>query len=59
MLSDRSTQDPTRRQAQDVPGKEFGDLSEGEVVVFKLLGEGKFKVVARVAAPYKWIEWAK
>ncbi len=35
------------------------DPSEAEVVVFKPLGEAKFKVVARVAAPYKWTEWAK
>ncbi len=35
------------------------DPSEAAVVVFKPLGEAKFKVVARVAAPYKWTEWAK
>jgi hypothetical protein len=29
------------------------DPSEAEVVVFKPLGEAKFKVVARVAATYK------
>ena len=51
--------DPARPQAQDAAGKEFGDPSEAEVVVFKPLGEAKFKVVARVAAPYKWTEWAK
>jgi hypothetical protein len=44
---------------QDAAGKEFGDLGEGEVVVFKPLGEGKFKIVARVAPPSKWTEWAK
>src|SRR5947207_1914680 len=35
-------------------GKEFGDLAEAEVVVFKPLGEGKFKVVTRVASPATW-----
>ncbi len=35
------------------------DPNEAEVVVFKPLGAEKFKVVARVAAPYKWTEWAK
>src|SRR5207248_7963219 len=44
---------------QDTAGKEFGDLSEGEVVVFKPLGNSKFKVVARVAPPETWSEWAK
>src|SRR5205814_10585658 len=43
---------------QDAAGKEFGDLGEGEVVVFKPLGGGKFKTVARVA-PDTWTEWAK
>jgi phosphohistidine phosphatase SixA len=43
---------------QDAAGKEFGDLAEGEVVVFKPLGGGKFKAVARVA-PETWSEWAK
>src|SRR5437667_11976157 len=44
---------------QDTAGKEFGDLSEGEVVAFKPLGDGKFKVVARVAPPETWSKWAK
>ena len=44
---------------QDTAGKEFGDLSEGEVVVFKPLGESKFKVVARVASPETWSKWTK
>ena len=44
---------------QDTAGKEFGDLSEGEVVVFKPLGNSKFKVVARVAPPETWSKWAK
>ena len=35
------------------------DPSEAEVVVFEPLGEAKFKIVARVAAPYKWTEWPK
>src|SRR5438270_4425802 len=44
---------------QDAAGKEFGDLGEAEVVVFQPLGEGKFKMVTRVAPPSKWTEWAK
>jgi phosphohistidine phosphatase SixA len=43
---------------QDAAGKEFGDLGEGEVVVFRPLGDGKFKMVARVA-PARWAEWAR
>jgi phosphohistidine phosphatase SixA len=44
---------------QDAAGTEFGDLSEGEVVVFLPLGDGKYKVVARVAPPETWNKWAK
>src|SRR5437879_6804120 len=44
---------------EDTAGKEFGDLSEGEVVVFKPLGNSKFKVIARVASPETWSKWAK
>jgi phosphohistidine phosphatase SixA len=44
---------------QDAAGKEFGDLEEAEVAVFKPLGEGKFKLVARVAPPATWSAWAK
>jgi len=43
---------------QDAAGKEFGDLAEGELVVFKPLGDGKFKTVARVT-PETWGQWAK
>jgi phosphohistidine phosphatase SixA len=43
---------------QDAAGKDFGDLSEGEVVVFQPLSEGKFKAVARVA-PETWTKWPK
>jgi phosphohistidine phosphatase SixA len=43
---------------QDAAGKEFGDLAEGETVVFKPLGDGKFEVVARVA-PGTWSRWAR
>jgi phosphohistidine phosphatase SixA len=48
-----------RPNLQDAAGKEFGDLGEGEVVVFRPLGEGKFQTVARVASPATWSEWAK
>jgi phosphohistidine phosphatase SixA len=44
---------------QDAAGKEFGDLAEAEVVVFKPLGKGKFKLVARVKSPDVWSQWAK
>lgn len=43
---------------QDAAGKEFGDLGEGEVVVFRPLGDGKFKAVARVSSE-AWSQWAK
>jgi phosphohistidine phosphatase SixA len=48
-----------RPNLQDAAGKDFGDLREAEVVVFQPLGEGKFKVVARVASPETWSKWAK
>jgi hypothetical protein len=44
---------------QDAAGKEFGDVGEGDVVVFQPLGDEKFKFIARVAPPAKWSEWAK
>ena len=43
---------------QDAAGKEFGDVDEGETVVFRPLGDGKFKAVARVASE-AWSQWAK
>jgi phosphohistidine phosphatase SixA len=43
---------------QDAAGKEFGDLGEGETVVFLPLGDGKFEVVARVPSQL-WTQWAK
>lgn len=48
-----------RPNLQDAAGKELGDLGEGEVVVFRPLGEGKFRVVARVAKPETWTAWSK
>ena len=48
-----------RPNLQDAAGKEFGDLGEGEVAIFQPLGDGKFKLVARVFPPAKWSEWAK
>lgn len=48
-----------RPNLQDAAGKEFGDLAEGEVAVFEPLGDGKFKLIARVASPATWTEWAK
>ena len=43
---------------QDAAGKEFGDIDECEVVVFRPLGGGKFKAVARVGSE-AWSQWAK
>jgi len=43
---------------QDAAGKEFGDLDEGETVVFRPLGDGTFKAVARVKSE-AWSQWAK
>jgi phosphohistidine phosphatase SixA len=48
-----------RPNLQDAAGKELGDLGEGEVVVFRPLGEGKFRVVTRIAKPETWSAWAK
>jgi broad specificity phosphatase PhoE len=47
-----------RPNLQDAVGKEFGDLAEAEVVVFRPLGNGKFKVLGRVAPAARWTEWA-
>ena len=43
---------------QDAAGKEFGDVAEGETVVFQPLGGGKFKAVVRVT-PETWSQWVK
>jgi phosphohistidine phosphatase SixA len=43
---------------QDAAGKDFGDVSEGEVVVFQPLGEGKFKALARIPSE-TWTKWTK
>ena len=43
---------------QDAAGKEFGDLDEAEVVVFRPLGDGKFQAVVRVGSE-TWSQWAK
>ena len=43
---------------QDAAGKEFGDLDECEVVVFRPLGDGNFQAVARVKSE-AWSQWAK
>jgi phosphohistidine phosphatase SixA len=47
-----------RPNLQETAGKEFGDVVEGEVAIFKPLGENNFTLVARVA-PEKWTQWAK
>ena len=43
---------------QDAAGKDFGDLDECEVVVFRPLGDGNFQAVARVKSE-AWSRWAK
>jgi len=43
----------------DAAGKELGDVAEAEVVVFKPLGNGRFKVVARIAPAETWTRWAR
>ena len=43
---------------QDAAGKEFGDLGEGEAVIFRPLGEKGFRPVRRVGPPAVWREWA-
>jgi len=48
-----------RPNLQAAAGKEFGELGEGEIVVFQPFSEGKFKLVARVAPSSRWAEWAK
>jgi phosphohistidine phosphatase SixA len=47
-----------RPNLQDAAGKEFGDLGEGEIAVFKPLGSEGFRLVARVP-PTSWPRWAK
>jgi phosphohistidine phosphatase SixA len=47
-----------RPNLQDAAGKDFADVSEGELVVFRPLAEGKFKIVARVT-PQTWSTWPK
>jgi phosphohistidine phosphatase SixA len=44
---------------EDAAGKEFGDIQEGEAIVFRPLGRDRFEAVARVEPPKKWLEWAK
>ena len=44
---------------EDAAGKEFGDIQEGEAIVFRPLGRGRFEAVARIDSPKAWLEWAK
>lgn len=47
-----------RPNLQDAAGKEFGDLGEGEIVVFRPLGGDEFSTFARI--PFAtWSEWGK
>lgn len=48
-----------RPNLQDAAGKAFGDVAEGEMVIFRPLGDGTFEPVARVAPPSIWTEWAR
>lgn len=47
-----------RPNLQDAAGKEFGDVTEGEIAIFKPLGAEGFRLVARVP-PSAWPRWAK
>lgn len=47
-----------RPNLHDAAGKEFGDLAEGEIAVFAPLGEGRFRLVARIAPSSRWTAWA-
>src|SRR5262245_24204046 len=46
-----------RPNLEDAAGKDLGDATEAEAVIFEPLGNGTFKVVARVA-PDLWSQWA-
>jgi phosphohistidine phosphatase SixA len=46
-----------RPNLQDAAGKEFGDLAEGEAVIFQPLGDKGFQMVARVPVD-QWTKWA-
>jgi phosphohistidine phosphatase SixA len=48
-----------RPNIQDAAGKEFGDTTEGEIAIFRPLGEGKFELVARISHPEQWTRSAK
>src|SRR5579883_350562 len=46
-----------RPNLQDAAGKEFGDLKEGEAVIFKpLLDKQGFQPIGRVASPERWTD---
>jgi len=47
-----------RPNLQDAAGKDFGDVGEGEVVIFQPQGESKFTLLARVPAA-TWTTWAR
>jgi phosphohistidine phosphatase SixA len=46
-----------RPNLQDAAGKEFGDMAEGEAVIFQPQGEKGFRAVARVKVD-QWAKWA-
>jgi phosphohistidine phosphatase SixA len=48
-----------RPNLQDAAGKEFGDLKEGEAVIFEPMREKGFRVVIRVASSQTWTNLAK
>jgi phosphohistidine phosphatase SixA len=47
-----------RPNLQEAAGKEFGDLSEGEIAVFRPLGNAGYKLIARVPSD-TWLKWAE
>jgi phosphohistidine phosphatase SixA len=48
-----------RPNLQDAAGTAFGDLGEGEIVVFRPLGEDGFEARFRIASPELWSDWTR
>jgi phosphohistidine phosphatase SixA len=48
-----------RPNLESAIGKEFGDLREGEAVIFKPLGKEKFQLMGRVPSPEGWRDLSK
>jgi len=46
-----------RPNLQEAAGKELGDLAEGEIAVFRPLGDSRFQLLGRAPAD-EWLRWA-